>query len=273
MFRVETRKSGLTSAFAILSLIYHATVRSIRKSHRSALMSLLSNIIQTLVFIGVFYVMMDLLGMRSAALRGDYVVYLMSGIFLFMTNTRSMGAVAGSEGPTSAMMLHAPMNTAIAICSSALAALYTQVLSIVVILGGYHIAIAPVQIEQPMGVIGMLILAWANGVGVGMVVLALKPWFPALTGVASSIYSRANMIASGKMFVANSLSYTMLKIFDWNPLFHIIDQARGFAFINYFPRNSSITYPIYVTFVLITLGLIGEYNVRRRLSVSRNAGR
>lgn len=273
MFRVETRKSGFGSAFSILELIYHATVRSVRKSHRSALMSLLNNVLQTLIFIGVFYFMMSILDMRGAALRGDFVVYLMSGIFMYMVNTRTMSAVAGSEGPTSAMMLHAPMNTAIAICSSALAALYTQLLSIILILGGYHIAVTPVEIDRPVYALGMIVLAWANGVGVGMIILAIKPWFPSVTAIAQSIYTRANMIASGKMFVANALSYTMLKVFDWNPLFHIIDQARGFAFVNYFPRNSSLTYPIYVTLVLITIGLIGEYHARRRVSVSRYAGR
>ncbi len=273
MFRVETRKSRLNSAYVILDLIYHSTVRSIRRNHRHALIGLFSNVLQTIVFLGVFYVMMTVLGMRGAAIRGDFIVYLMSGIFLYMVNTKSMGAVAGAEGPTSAMMLHAPMNTAIAIASSALAALYLQVLSIVVVLGGYHVAIAPVTIENPVGAMGMVILAWANGAATGMVVLAVTPWWPALGGLAKTIYSRVNMIASGKMFVANTLSYTMLKVFDWNPLFHIIDQTRGYAFINYNPHNSSISYPIYVTLVLFAIGLIGEFRARRHASPSWYAGR
>lgn len=273
MFRGETRKSGPGSAYVILDLIYHSTVRTIRRSHRHALIGLLSNVLQTLIFIGVFFVMMTVLGMRGAAIRGDFIVYLMSGIFLFMVNTRSMSAVARSEGPASAMMLHAPMNTAIAIASAALGALYLQVLSIIVILGGYHVAIAPVTIDDPVGAMGMVILAWANGVATGMVVLAVKPWWPAFTGIAQTIYSRANMIASGKMFVANTLSFTLLRFFDWNPLFHIIDQTRGYAFINYNPHNSSLSYPIYVTLALFAIGLIGEFHARRHASLSWYAGR
>lgn len=273
MFRVETRATGLTSSLVILELIYHSTVRSIRRGHRNALMGLLNNILQTVIFIGVFYIMFSVLGMRGNAIRGDFIVYIMSGIFLFMTNTKTMGAVVGSEGPTSAMMLHAPMNTAIAIGSSALAALYTQILSMVVVLGVYHMAFEPVTIEDPVGAMGMVILAWLNGVGVGMVVIALKPWWPAFASIAQTLYSRANMIASGKMFVANSLTYTMLKMFDWNPLFHIIDQARGFAFINYNPHNSALSYPIYVTLALIMIGLIGEFHTRKHASLSWSAGR
>ena len=54
------------------------------------------------------------------------------------------------------------------------------------------------------------------------------------------------MIASGKMSVANTLPSFMLAMFDWNLLFHAIDPARGFAFINYNPHNGSIVYPINV---------------------------
>ena len=65
------------------------------------------------------------------------------------------------------------------------------------------------------------------------------------------------MIASDKMFVANTLPSFMLVMFDWNPLFHLIDQARGFTFINYFPRNSNWEYAVYVAIALIMLGLMG----------------
>lgn len=273
MFRVQTRKSGLNAALTILDLIYHSTVRSIRRGHRNALMGLASNVFQTLLLVGTFYLFMEVFDMRKLAIRGDFIVYLLSGIFLFMTNVKALGAVAGSEGPTSAMMLHAPMNTAIAISSSALGSLYIQVLSVIVVLGGYHIAVAPVTIEDPVSVLGMLILAWANGVAVGMVILAITPWWPGAANIARMVYTRANMLASGKMFVANMMTFTMLKMFDWNPLFHIIDQARGYAFINYNPHNSSLSYPIYVTLVLFIIGLIGEFYTRRRVSASWLAGR
>lgn len=273
MFRVDRQQTGLQAAARTLDLIYHNTVRSVRRSHSNALIGLLANIFQTLVFIGVFYALANILGMRGMAIRGDYILYLMTGIFTYMINTRTMGAVAGAEGPASAMMQHAPMTTAIAITSAALAALYTQVLSMVVILGVYHLAVAPLEIHDPVGVAAMVFLAWFSGACVGLLVLSLKPWAPALTGAASTIYSRANLIFSGKMFVANTLSYHLLIFFDWNPLFHIIDQARGFAFINYYPHNTTILYPVYVSLALLMLGLMGEFYGRRRVSISWFAGK
>jgi ABC-type polysaccharide/polyol phosphate export permease len=81
------------------------------------------------------------------------------------------------------------------------------------------------------------------------------------------------MIASGKMFVANTLPSSMLALFDWNPLFHTIDQARGFVFINYNPHFTSATYPVYVGLGLIVLGMMGEFFTSRNASVSWNAAR
>ncbi|MCA0271964.1 MAG: ABC transporter permease [Proteobacteria bacterium] len=273
MFRVETRQNGYTKAARTFDLIFHNTVRSVRRGHSNAVIGLFSNIVQTLILFAILFSLFAFLGMRGAAVRGDYVLYILSGIFVFMTNTKSMGAVAGSEGPTSAMMQHAPMNTAVAIASSALAALYTQALTIGVILAVYHLAFTPVSIQDPIGYMAMVLLAWFSGACVGLVVLAAAPWAPAFVGLVTAIYSRSNMIFSGKMFLANTLSYTMLKFFDWNPLFHIIDQSRGYMFINYYPHNSTLSYPVYVSLVLLMIGLMGEFYTRRHVSPSWTAGK
>ncbi|MEX0317705.1 MAG: ABC transporter permease [Ruegeria sp.] len=249
-------------------LIFHSIVRSVRSRHNNAFLALGQNVLQALIFVGIFYLLFLIMGLRSAAVRGDFLLYIMSGIFLFMCHIRSVGAVAGAEGPTSPMMKHAPMNTVIAIIAAALGALYTQVLTMLLILFFYHTAFTPIEIADPVGAFSMLLLAWFTGCAVGMVFLAIKPWAPHTVGIMSTLYQRANMIASGKMFVANMLSPTLLAMFDWNPLFHAIDQCRGFVFRNYFPRNSSWEYALWVGIILLMIGLMGEFYTRRQVSNS-----
>lgn len=273
MFERQTRDSPFRSATAILELIYHNTVRSIRKTHSNALMSILMNILQTVIFVGAFFLLFTVLGMQGNAIRGDFIIYIMSGIFLYMMHTRTVTAVMGSEGPASAMMKHAPMTTAIAIASAALGSLYIQVLSMGIVLYFYHVIWGPIHIDAPAGAFGMVVLSWFSGLAIGMIFLALKPWAPSAVNIISMVYNRANMIASGKMFVANKLPATMLPFFDWNPLFHSIDQARGFAFINYSPHNSSMMYPLYVSIVLLMVGLMGEFYTRKHASMSWGARR
>ncbi|WP_298968920.1 ABC transporter permease [uncultured Roseobacter sp.] len=274
MFQAERRNNNsISSALTLFELIYHSIVRSVRKGHGNAFVAIGINVLQTVIFVMAFYVMFSLLGLRGSAIRGDFLLYIMSGIFLFMTHTKTLSAVVGSEGPASPMMQHAPMNTIIAIASAALGALYIQVLSLSLVLFAYHVAFTPIVIEEPVAAFGMLLLAWYTGAALGLVLLALKPWFPQFVSIFSTIYQRANMIASGKMFVANSLPGFMLAMFDWNPLFHAIDQARGFIFINYNPRYTDWHYALWVGLVLVMIGLMGEFYTRRHASLSWSARR
>lgn len=268
---VRKPKSQLSSAFAVAEIVYHSVVRSIRSQHGNAFIAIGINVMQALLFVGAFLLLFSVLGLRSAALRGDFLLYLMSGIFLFLAHTRAFSAVAGAEAPTSAMMQHAPMTTHISILSAALGSLYIQIFTLVLILFGYHIVWTPVYIHDPIPAFGMLILGWFTGCSIGLVLLALRPWFPQTVNMLRLAYMRVNMIASGKMFVANTLPSFMLAMFDWNPLFHAIDQARGYTFENYFPRYSSWEYAFAVGAVFLVIGLLAESYTRRHASVSWGA--
>jgi ABC-type polysaccharide/polyol phosphate export permease len=262
-------RSGISGTLAFLEQVYFGTVRGMRKSSgRNAVLGLIGSMMQTVIFIMAFYFMFQLMGVRSSPIKGDYMLYIISGIAMFMTHNTAVQAVAGAEGPTSGMMQHAPMNTMIAVCSAALQSLYQQTITIGTILLIYHLAINPVDIFNPIGLAGVFLLSWFTGVAIGMVFLALTPWHPPLTKILLMVYRRVNMLASGKMFVANTLPSFMLAMFDWNPLFHCVDQARGMMFINYSPMHSNLSYPLKVALVAVVLGLMGEFFTRKRASMS-----
>ena len=273
MFSTARPSSPLHAAVATLELIYHATVRSIRSQHGNAFVALGLNIVTVVVILLAFYLFFSVLGLKAAKIRGDFLLFMLSGIFLYITHIKVLGAVVGSEGPASPMMQHAPMNTAISISSAALGSLYIQTLSLIIVLFVYHVMVNPITIHEPINAYAMVLVSWFTGVGAGLVLLALKPWFPNFVKLFTTIYQRANMIASGKMFVVNTLPPTLYSMFSWNPLFHSIDQARGFVFINYFPHKTSVMYPFYVGICLVVLGLIGEFYTRRHASLSWEARR
>jgi len=96
----------------------------------------------------------------------------------------------------------------------------------------------------------------------------LKPLAPKAVGMVAMIYKRANMITSGKMIPANMMSTKMVAFFDWNPIFHTIDQARGAAFVNYLPRNSNMDYTLWFVAITLILGLMGERWMSKNMSAS-----
>lgn len=107
MFQVRKRETTFRKVLTFCDLVYHNIVRTIRKTHGNALMSIVMNLMQMIIFVLAFYFMFSILGLRGAVLRGDFMVYIMTGIFLFMTHIKTVGAVAGSEGPASPMMKRA----------------------------------------------------------------------------------------------------------------------------------------------------------------------
>ncbi|MGJ8621874.1 MAG: ABC transporter permease [Yoonia sp.] len=273
MFRTPVPTSKTRSFFAMANVTYHTMVHTMRGGHRNAVVGILMNALRGLTLVVVFFVMFQLIGMRSSPVRGDYLLFIMTGVFMFLTHVMAVSEISGAGNPLSPMMLHPPMNTMVAIIAAALTSLYKQFLTIVIVLTVYHILVNPVYIDQPARAMGMFVLAWATGCAVGLVFLGLKPWFPNMTPILINLYRRANMIASGKMFLANALPASMVALFDWNPLFHIIDQTRGFVFLHYNPFQSSLMYPIYVGIALVMIGLMGEFFTRQHVSLSWTAGR
>lgn len=273
MFTQRRSRNMVEAAFITLALIYHVTVNNLRKGQRNAVVGLLMTVAQAVAMIAGFWLMFAIIGVRKSPIRGDFIVYIMTGIFMFSAHAQAIGAVSNSGSPSNQMMKHGPMNTAIMMSAAALAALYRQTFSSIVVLLAYNYFVEPIHIDRPLACYGMLLLAWFSGCCIGLIFLAFRPWWPQGAQVLTQFYQRMNMIFSGKMFVANTLPAFMLHAFSWNPLFHIIDQTRGFAFINYSPRNSSITYPVYCIVALLMIGLMAEYVSRKSVSISTLAGR
>lgn len=273
MFQTPVHRTNRSSLFGMVEVTYYAIVRGIRSGHRSAVIALLLNILQGFVMLAAFAMFFLILGLRSSPVRGEMILYLISGILVYITHIKTVSAVMGAGSPTSPMILHRPLNTLILIVSRAVSVLYSQIVMIMSVLLIYHIAINPITIDKPVRALFIFLLAWLTGCGVGLLFLAIQPWFPRFTAILRTVYIRVNMIASGKMFLVNTLPASMIAMFDWNPLFHIIDQIRGATFLHYNPQFTNLEYPLYVALALIMIGLMGEFFSRQHVSISWSAGR
>ncbi|MEE9454478.1 MAG: ABC transporter permease [Paracoccaceae bacterium] len=266
--KTRRNKTIMFAAFSFADLLYHSVVREVRTSSGNASLGLLLAIAQSMIMLAIFALMYTVLGLKSFAIRGDFVIFLLTGIFLFLTHNKAIQSVMKAASPTSAMMMHAPMNTFISFLSVALSGLYLQLLSIVIILFAVHVLRGGLEFYNPAGLFFPFFMAWASGIGIGMLFLVLKPFAPKFVPMLSMMYRRANMITSGKMMPANYMTAGMVSWFDWNPLFHVIDQARGAAFVNYVPLRSNMEYPVYFTLTALLIGLMVEFWLRKNMSES-----
>lgn len=271
MFQQRRTRNMFEATAATLALIYHQTVYNIRSEYRNPVIGLVLTIIQASLFVVVFLIMFTLIGIKQSPIRGDFLLYIMSGIFIFMVHTQAVGAVSASHSISSGIMKHEPLNAAILIAGASLASLYKQVIAFGVILGAYYVGIQPFTISQPVKAAAMVLVAWGLGCIVGLVFVGIRPWSPQATKILSTAYMRVNMFASGKFFVANAMPGFLMPWFDWNPLFHLIDQTRGFLFVNYTPMRTDPMYPIWFGVVAFMIGLLINFTTRKYESVSWGA--
>jgi len=84
VFQTSSPESRLGAAIYLSERIYHASVRKVRQKHGNALLSILVTIGQTALLTLAFYIMFAILPIRAAGIRGDFFIYTMSGVFLFL---------------------------------------------------------------------------------------------------------------------------------------------------------------------------------------------
>jgi len=264
--RVNRTLFGASMSF--MELLFHSVVRDARKSSGNATLGLLLVMLQSLMMLAIFFLLFTVLGMRSVAIRGDFVIFLLTGIFLFLTHNKAVKSAMGAVSPVGGLTLHTPINSLLNIMASVLSGLYLQVLGFALILLVVHILRGGLDFYNPAGLIFPFFMAWASGIAIGLMFGVLTPFAPKFMPMVSMMYRRANMITSGKMLPANYMSATMITWFDWNPLFHSIDQARGHAFVNYFPRHTNMEYPVYLSLTLVMIAMMIEFWLRKNMSQS-----
>lgn len=271
MTPTRPRQSLVLDAFAFGELVYHGIVREVRLESGSAALGLLMAVLRVLMLVMVFYAIYAILGVNGSMIRGDVILFLVGGILLFFLHNQTIARTLKAGDHTGPLMQHAPMTAMVAILSATLATLYLHVLAMLLIFLGMFVAFGEVGIHRPAGMILPFLLSWASGLVIGLMFLLLKPFAPRAVMLVSSLYMRANMITSGKFFVANLIPLAAMPFFAWNPLFHTIDQMRGAMFVNYFPHNTSLIYPAAFTAAGLVLGMMGDFWLKRNVSLSTGA--
>ena len=266
--KTRVNRSLFAAATAFMELLYHSIVRDIRKSSGNAVLGLGLVVAQSLMMLGMFYLLFTVIGLRSAAIRGDFIIYLLTGIFLFMAHNKAVKAAMGAIAPLGGMTLHAPINTPLNILAAIFSGLYMQIFGFALILLVVHIMRGGLEFYNPAGLIFPFVMAWASGVVIGLMFGVLTPFAPKFIPAIAMLYRRLNMITSGKMLPANYMTAGMIQWFDWNPLFHSIDQSRGAAFVNYVPRFTNMEYPVYLSLTLLMVAVMIEYWLRKNMSES-----
>ncbi|HEU0221016.1 MAG TPA: hypothetical protein VFR34_02250, partial [Paracoccaceae bacterium] len=249
-------------------------VHSIRKETGHSSFGFLTAFARPLVLLALFYFLIEVVGLRGFKIRGSTVTFLLTGIFCFLVHIGTIQTVTHAIRKSRGMLFHAPASIFVYVLSQAFGALYVHLsVSLIILLVADLVGVA-LDIRDPAGLILPYFLSWASGAGVGLILMSLGHVAPSSAEIVGTVYTRVQFFTSGKFWAANVLHMMFPAWFAdialWNPLLHIIDQMRGAAFVNYFPKLTELGYPAAFTAVALVVGFMAEAWVRRGYSVSQS---
>ncbi len=175
----RNRTSILVGAFNFIDLLFYCIVREVRSdSGGHPVLGIVMAVAKTLSMIMVFYIAFDIAGIRASPIRGDSMLYLLSGFLLFFLHNSGVSKVVGSNSFVGPLQQHAPMKPILAIAAATLATLYLHILAVLIVLLGLYLFRGSVKIHDPAGLLLPFFLAWASGVVIGLVLMSMKPFAP-----------------------------------------------------------------------------------------------
>lgn len=265
----SVKQSFLVATVAFITLVYSLVVRDLRTEHKNAALGILISVAQPLIAGLIFYLFIKMMGSGAGQVRGDNMTFVLIGFVIFFMHIRTVTAVTGALRED--MLNHQRLSPFLLVSVKAISAAYKLILAMLILLAMNYLLRDVYEMQDPLKFIVVIFWCWLGGVAVGIIFLAAVRYLT-WGGLLQTAYIRIMFFTSGKFFVANGMPGFLRPYMDWNPLFHLLDQGRSAAFLNYTARTTNMEYPILVYLSVLVIAMLIEHYVRTNYSQSHMPG-
>ena len=265
----QTRQGFWISLVAFITLVYSLVVRDLRTEHKNAALGILISVAQPLVTGLIFYAFMVFLGGGMGKVRGDDLTFVLLGFVVFFMHIRTVAQVTNSLRED--MLNHQRLSPFLLVSVKAISSGYKIILALIILLALNYLLRGVYEMQNLLHFIIVIFWCWLGGIAVGIIFMAAVRYLT-WGALLQTAYIRIMFFTSGKFFVANMIGSDWRYFMDWNPLFHLLDQSRDAAFLNYTARTTTMEYAIIVYLVVLVFAMLVEHFVRINYSTSHMAG-
>ncbi len=121
-----------------------------------------------------------------------------------------------------------------------------------------------IDIERPLPLLGAFCLMFSAGLGIGMVLCSVSPFFPSTKQLAGTLLGRPVFFTSGIFFTADDLPDSARDILLYNPLLHATELARSSFFKSFESAYIDLEYTSLFCFWLLAFGLMIHQALHKR---------
>jgi len=199
--------------------------------------------------------------MRSPSLGTSFLLFYATGYLPFDLYNNVSGAVSKAINFSKPLLKYPTVTWVDAVLARFFLNSLTSILISILLLGGILIVIDSRTILDFPPIVMAMAAAMLLALGIGVLNCALIGLFP-LWGTVWSVITRPLFLASGIFFLYDTMPPFAREILWYNPLIHIVGLMRTGFYSTYTGAYINMLYPLTVSLVTLTLGLIllGRYH-------------
>lgn len=215
--------------------------------------------------IGILTLYIVFANLRESRSEFPLLLFLVTGWTTYGLYQDMANALAGAAEANKGLLMH-PVITRLDLLT---ARVVLEVLTAFALLSAYAFIAAMIEgsplPDDPGLVIVSFLSAGSLGIGVGLMLAALKTNFPMVDKIVAPI-NRIGFFVSGVLFTARDLPSWTYEYIRWNPMLHPIEGMRQGWFQSYDSPVLDLSYTWMIILPAIALGLVLERRSRRRIS-------
>lgn len=223
-------------------------------------------ILQPLAMVMVFVVIFSTLkAVRST--DAPIAIFMICGIVPFTIFTDIKGQLQNAIGANKAMLGFPQVTTFDVIMARAILETLVGMGVFILLLSLFYVAGVEFRIEKPLMVLGACGLIISIGLGLGFVLASLKPMFPSVQVISSTLLGRPLFLTSGVFFSAEQMPAEWRHVLLYNPLLHCTELIRNSFFYEIESPYGSWMYAGAWAGGLLLFGMVLHKAVHRRAVV------
>jgi capsular polysaccharide transport system permease protein len=209
----------------------------------------------------ILALMFSLIG-RSSLAGVPVALFMISGIMPFKFFSKLLSQLAGSVQANKALFTYRQVSILDPLITRLIIEVITYIVVFCIILSVMAWMGFNVEMQDFLAFLMINVLLISLGLGMGILLCVASAYWEDTTKVVSMIMLPMFMI-SGIFFTATMIPQKYLYLFDWNPIFHVIELIRQAMFVSYTSPIGDWQYVAFCALVSNAAGLM-LYQVSRQ---------